>query len=80
MTKEETLAMHVSQLAETKKKMDTFKETWQTLDAEWTAKNTAFNAWISTELKVTDVKEDIHLAEILTKWTETKTGSGLITL
>ena len=76
MTKYETLEQHTKELTATKEKMDTLKTQWKTLEEEWLAKNNAFNAWVSTELNITDVKGETHLAEILTKWSGT--GSKLI--
>lgn len=76
MTKYETLAQHTKELNATKTKMDDLKNQWKTLEEEWAAKNTAFNTWVATELNITDVKGETHLAEILTKWSGT--GSRLI--
>jgi hypothetical protein len=37
---------------------------------DWLAENQSYNDWLQITLKIKDIKEEMHLAEILKRWDE----------
>lgn len=65
MTRQEQLKHHTEKLAEIKQRLDKTQD-------EWLAYNKVFNAWVQAEIGVSEIKGELHLTDILTKWDLTK--------